>query len=546
MIKTIEISNFCGIERVKLDCKKFNVIKGMNLQGKSTILLAIKWALFGANDDSLILKGSDTCEVILHTDNGSRVERRLSVGGTSKLFVYTPDNAIMPEPQKFLKARFNMMAFDPTAMLSMSDKDIGIMISKALSQRLKLTADDLEKYELKHLELGDDPVTTIQAYYKTLFDERTDVNRTIAAHETKTQDIKYKDVKEEDISAVAFEAGVLEAEISKVKEHNAKVSLNKKNVEIRLKAQANVKELTAALEAIPVQTLDEVKKRYSQLVSEVKPSAEDKYSENKNSQKMIQATLTKIGAGEVKCPIDPNIKCGADINGYRDRLAAKLKELEGSAALLFEEVTKASEEIVKLKGVMDAQQEREKISIQLDRAKSLVGELQIYDGEETDCSGQEEALYQIRLKLEEMRRSFSIKGFADIDVKKKRQEKLNTLLDDLNDLLKNEIPKRLRINVTGITFEEGKLLFQGLPLARLGDSYKLRICTAILKDLYPAANIFTLDRSECIDSPSLKKYVEKYASDNDKVQYFASYVGQFESTHANVNVVTMEKFRVKA
>jgi DNA repair exonuclease SbcCD ATPase subunit len=546
MIKTIEISNFCGIERVKLDCKKFNVFKGMNLQGKSTILLAIKWGMFGANDDSLIRKGADTCEVILHTDNGSRVERRLSIGGTSKLFVYTPDNAVMPEPQKFLKARFNMMAFDPMSMLLMNDKDTGMMISKALSQRLKLTPEDIKKYEIQHLELGEDPVTAIQAYHKTLFDERTDVNRTIAAHETKTKDVKYKDVTEEEINAVAFEAGVLEAEISKIKEHNAKVSLNKKNVEIRLKAQANVKELTAALEAIPLETLDETKKRYSQLVTEIKPSAEDKYAENKNSQKMISATLTKIGAGEVKCPIDPTIKCGADINGYRDRLAAKLKELESSAASLFDEVTKASEEIIKLKGVMDAQQEREKISIQLERAKSLVGELQIYEGEETDCSDQEEALYQVRLKLEDMRRSFSIKGFADIDAKKERQAKLNTLLDDLNNFLKVEIPQRQVINVTGITFEEGKLLFQGLPLARLGDSYKLRICTAILKDLYPTANTFTLDRSECIDPPSFKKYVEKCASDKDKIQYFASYVGQLESTHANVNIVTMEKFKVKA
>ena len=85
-----------------------------------------------------------------------------------------------------------------------------------------------------------------------------------------------------------------------------------------------------------------------------------------------------------------------------------------------------------------------------------------------------------------------------------------------------------------------------MPLYRLADSIKLRICTAILKDLFPAAGLFNLDRMECIDKENVRKYVDYYSKEKNGIQYIASYVGDLAfANNNNVKTYTMKDFKVE-
>jgi polysaccharide pyruvyl transferase WcaK-like protein len=82
-------------------------------------------------------------------------------------------------------------------------------------------------------------------------------------------------------------------------------------------------------------------------------------------------------------------------------------------------------------------------------------------------------------------------------------------------------------------------------LSRHGDSLKLRICTAILKDLYPSANLFCMDRIECIDQEELAKYVNYYSKENNDLQYFVTLVGKLDfALPHNALAFKLDKFKV--
>ena len=148
----------------------------------------------------------------------------------------------------------------------------------------------------------------------------------------------------------------------------------------------------------------------------------------------------------------------------------------------------------------------------------------------------QDAIYKITLELGK------VSGLDDL---KKRQEQIDTQVKNVDDLLKNVIPNMLTLNIKGVTLSKEGVFFQGLPLRRLGDSLKLRLCTAILKDLFPKANLFCLDRLECIDDSSLQKYIDTFTKMNDNIQYFSSYVGTVKDlNNPKAKLFTVENFKV--
>ena len=84
-------------------------------------------------------------------------------------------------------------------------------------------------------------------------------------------------------------------------------------------------------------------------------------------------------------------------------------------------------------------------------------------------------------------------------------------------------------------------------MRRMADSFKFRLCTAILKDMFMNCNLFTLDRMEIIDKVELEKYITYYAAENNSIQYFGSYVGDIGQLKIpNLNIFTMNKFKVES
>jgi DNA repair ATPase RecN len=549
MIKIADITNFCGIEYLQLEFKKFNVFDGLSMQGKSTILQAIKWAIFGSNDDSLVRTGADECEVIVHTDDGTKIERRLAIGGTSKLYVYDEKGHSIPKPQEHLKQIFNLMAFDPTSMLSMDDKAIGVLVSKAISQRLELGEEELKKYYISHLKLGDDPVLMIKSYYDTLFKERTEVNKGVKEGEVKTRSIK--PVDETVLAEIKTQLATAESELQTINLHNAKVMANQKHKEIKMKNDEEVKRLEHQLSLIPAyeSKLEEVSMKLKELTEELSKE-EQVFNDSKTNKRNIEQVLNKLEGDNISCPLDASIKCTTNIKAHAEKLKEFVTNRESEIEFSFKKIQSLKEKIEELKKILETDAQRKSLSVSHERALSISKELKLFEGEIIDTKDKQEFVNKRKEEIGEMEATVRYNKMMENEVstlKKKvdRQAELNKILEALNELINIEIPSKLKLNVTGMTLENGQLRFRGLPLSRQGDSYKLRLCTALLKDLYPAANIFMLDRSECIDSAEFKKYAEKCASGPGDTQYFAAYVGSIRSEHPGVKVTTMEGFKVK-
>lgn len=548
MIKSVAISNFGPLGNISFDCKKFNLFQGKSHQGKSSILHAIKWCIVGGNDEFNVKNGEATTEVVLFSDNGSRIERRLTRGGTNKLYVYDSEGNSLKKPQDVLNSKYDSLFFSPTDMLRMSTKDLNEFISKTISKRLKLTDSQIKYYKIEHLNLkeSEDPVKKIEEYYNKLYAERTEVNRIVKNLETKSA--VTKNYTQEEVDELTKDLESLNVKLNQYKEKNMRIELSKKNKEIKIKTENNIKLIKEEIEKGKdlLDKMDQSINELSNLEKELK-TLETETENQRNSYKAIENVLKKLESGEIQCPIDASIKCNTDMKPYVDDLKNKLETTKKNGKLNFDKTQKLKETVSTLKQDIETAKNIKSKQLELDRAESILKELEILDEDEVDCKTLENEIREKTEILSEMKVSLEINKSNSVDSNeyKIRQTKLNEDLDKLNTLLKNVIPNSLSLNVKNVTLGKEGLFFQGVPFGRLGDSFKLRLCTAVLKDLFPSVNIFTLDRMECIDSVELKKYVEHYASEENDIQYFGTLVGNLSFDKPTINCITMDGFNIK-
>lgn len=548
MIKSVIINNFGPLEQVQFDCKKFNIFQGKNNQGKSSILDAIKWCIIGGNDEFFVRNGTSTCEVILVSDKGSRIERRLTRGGTSKLYIYGADEKQVKEPQNVLNKMHNPLLFGPTDMLRMKAKDLNEFVSSSISKRLKLTDKEVQDNELTGLDLSEDPVGKIQKHYDELFAQRTEVNRAVKNFEAKASGGELvKQVTEEELANMETLVKTTEAEYEKAKERNIRIEISKKNADIKTKTENNIKILKKELED-GAKLLEELENSEKELITftKEKEELEKELVKDRTELSNIKATLDKLDTGEVACPINGLIKCTTDMQPYKTKLEEAQDKIKKTGKKKHDKTVELNDKIQALKTNIETAKNLKQKKTELDRAESILSELEILDGDITDITTLEANLKQMKDELYKARLSKDISQASGIDDTKKRQEQLNKQLDKLNVLLKETIPSRLTLNVKNVTLGKEGLFFQGLPFYRLADSLKLRLCTAVLKDLFANANLYTLDKLETIDKVELEKYINHYAGESNGIQYFGSYVGILNPIkNTNVCILNMNNFKLE-
>lgn len=159
-IKAIHVRDFKGIKDIQLDSldPTLVVITGRNAQGKSSLLDAIVSGLSGkaGTPDVPIRKGADKAEIII--DLGEiQVKKRITRDGKTYLTVENRDGTTRKSPQAVLDTLYNRATFDPVAFTGMAPKE---------QSKILRTLAGLDK-----------PLADLDAKSKTLFDERTDVNR---------------------------------------------------------------------------------------------------------------------------------------------------------------------------------------------------------------------------------------------------------------------------------------------------------------------------------------------------------------------------------
>ena len=81
-----QIRNILGIDNLEYEPGKITTISGQNASGKTSVLEAIKGALGGGHDGTLLKNGKEEGEVVLIFDNGETLRKKINRDKSSVVF----------------------------------------------------------------------------------------------------------------------------------------------------------------------------------------------------------------------------------------------------------------------------------------------------------------------------------------------------------------------------------------------------------------------------------------------------------------------------
>lgn len=549
MIKHVEITDFCGIKQLKLDVTKFNIFTGEPTQGKTSILNAIRWCIFGDNNDHLIRNGSNSTEVVLHSDNGSRIERRMSRGSSSKVNVYSKDNKLAPKPQEILNRLYNPFMFKSTDILKMKPKELNDFVSTALSSKLKITDDMVKRYLLDEIDLSKNPIDNIKKEYDTLYERRAKVNKIVKETTIKTANIDMS-ITQEDIDKLQTEYDELKIRLDTVKANKAKKDIIDQNIKIKESTEHNISEIKKEIERIgaldnniDIESLNkEIIEKSKLLTVSTKEVAELKVK-----FESLRDLLSKLDSNKIVCPYLNTVKCETDFSEHKTKVSEEIQSTTKLGKEKAELVGKLTNEITESRNIIDKHSKLKSKKLELDRYQSILDQINIVsDSSEAieDLSKVQELYNAKESALLKAKISLEAKSVSNIENVELEQKQLNTKMDRIKDFLENEVPKMLKIEIPDLLVDSTGIYYKDVPLSQLGDCMMMRICTAVIKSIYPNSTIFTLDGFECMGTEGMIKYINYFSSEDNQVQYFGTYVGKITSGLKNCKVFNVENFEV--
>lgn len=253
-VSHIQINNILGIQSLEFTPGAFNVIKGPNGVGKTSLLEAIKTTIKAEGyDATLIRKGEDKGEVVLVLDNGATLRKRVTASGQS-LDMLTPENQKTARPQDAIRRLVDMLSVNPVDFLRATKKDR----ARVLLEAMPLVADAERLQQISGLpvtiEEGMHAIQAIQQVHKEVYDLRTGTNRALKEKEATTNQMR--NALPEAPGGVHGSEDELRAELARV-EGKGVETLNKINsqeskmiAELSAKKQALRDELQAAIDKL--------------------------------------------------------------------------------------------------------------------------------------------------------------------------------------------------------------------------------------------------------------------------------------------------------
>lgn len=175
-IQKLKIENVLGIDHLEIEPGTVTTITGANGTGKTSILEAIKAAVGGGRDATLLRKGADKGEIVVVLDDGTTIARRLDNEGKNNLTVRNKEKGATYN-QGYLDRLVDVLATNPVKFLTASAKERTALLLEAIP--MEVTPEEIR--EATEMDLND-PITghaleVIGRIQKRLFDERTGINR---------------------------------------------------------------------------------------------------------------------------------------------------------------------------------------------------------------------------------------------------------------------------------------------------------------------------------------------------------------------------------
>lgn len=177
-VSRIKISNILGIEQLEIEAGKFITVSGKNGVGKTSVVEAIKAALSGGHDATLLRNGADKGEVVLVLEDGATITKKVTSGKSEQAFTDAEGRKIA-RPAEAIRQLIDALSVNPVEFLTVPKKQ---QVS-ALLEAMPMEADLAELSRISGLGLltdhyrGMHALDAIDSVRKALYDERTGVNR---------------------------------------------------------------------------------------------------------------------------------------------------------------------------------------------------------------------------------------------------------------------------------------------------------------------------------------------------------------------------------
>ena len=113
-VSQIRIRNILGIESLEFKPGKVATVTGANGCGKTSVIEAIRAALGGGHDASLLREGANKGEVVLILSDGMEISKKVTAG-RSPVEVMDPEQGTIRQPQTFLNDLADAFGANPIA-----------------------------------------------------------------------------------------------------------------------------------------------------------------------------------------------------------------------------------------------------------------------------------------------------------------------------------------------------------------------------------------------------------------------------------------------
>lgn len=180
-IAHITIRNILGVAELEFSPSGFVEIAGPNGSGKTSVLEAIKAAIQGGHDATLLRKGAEKGEVVLVLDDGTQITRKVSPSNSTT--EVKRDGKKVARPAEAIRALTDMLSVNPVDFLRAPKKDRVRVLLEAMP--LEVDAEKLAAISGVTVQAppGTHALQVIEHVYKTVYDERTGTNRAVREKE---------------------------------------------------------------------------------------------------------------------------------------------------------------------------------------------------------------------------------------------------------------------------------------------------------------------------------------------------------------------------
>ena len=340
-VSRIKITNVLGIEDLEIEPGAVTVVEGRNGQGKSSVLDAIRSAIGGGHDATLIRNGAKAGEVVLEFEDGSRLTSRITPSGSKRTF--TDGNGVpVKKTQSYLDSIRDTLSANPIVFCDApAKKRIELLAAAVPAEMSKERIEEAAGCPLPHhlplvggaLEV----IGTAEAHY---YEARRDVNAELRqAKETVASLEGAIPEGAEDLEAIrnalAADERSREAELDRLRAEAEEIEQfwRDADAESNARRESEIEEARKVFEEAKARAHAEYQssretalsnrdRRLSEINAEAKPKIEELTARIAQTDERLSAATKAAGALEV---LDRSRRVVAEKDALAERLDAAVK-----------------------------------------------------------------------------------------------------------------------------------------------------------------------------------------------------------------------------